>query len=43
LVSALVGMRLLGWSKDAAWKNMIDHGFRWELPDLDAFWMTDVH
>ena len=42
LVSALVGMRLFGWSKDAAWKDMLAHGFRWELPDLAAFWIADV-
>jgi hypothetical protein len=42
LVSALAGMRLLGWSKTAAWQDMLRHGFRWELPDLDAFWLKDV-
>ncbi len=42
LISALVGMRLLGWSKAAAWKDMLAHGFRWELPDLDAYWLEDV-
>lgn len=42
LVSALVGMALLGWSRDQAWNDMIAHGFRWELPDLDAYWLTDV-
>ena len=42
LVTALVAMRLFGWSKDAAWKDMITHGFRWELPDLDAFWVENV-
>ena len=43
IITALVGMKLLGWSKQVAWKNMLDHGFRWELPDLDAFWLEDVH
>lgn len=42
LISALVGMRLLGWSKDAAWQDMLAHGFRWELPDLDLYWLRDV-
>lgn len=42
LISALVGMKLLGWTKDFAWKNMLAHGFRWELPDLDAYWIDDV-
>jgi len=42
LISALVGMRLLGWSKDRAWKYAIDTGLRWELPDLDVYWLTDV-
>jgi hypothetical protein len=42
LLSALVGMKLLGWSKTAAWQNMLAHGFRWELPDLDVFWLDDV-
>ena len=37
LLVALFGMRLFGWSKQEAWKDMITHGFRWELPDLDAF------
>jgi hypothetical protein len=42
LITALVGMRLLGWSKAQAWQDMLDHGFRWELPDLDAYWLEDV-
>jgi hypothetical protein len=42
LISALVGMRLLGWSKAHAWADMVHHGFRWELPDLDAYWIEDV-
>lgn len=42
LVTALVGMRLLGWSKSQAWSDMIRRGFRWELPDLDAFWIENV-
>ncbi len=42
LISALVGMRLFGWSKAQAWQDMIAHGFRWELPDLDAYWLTEV-
>lgn len=42
LVAGLVGMRLLGWSKDAAWDDMIAHGFRWALPDIDAYWLQEV-
>jgi protein-tyrosine phosphatase len=42
LITALVGMKALGWSKKQAWKDMIAHGFRWELPDLDAYWIEDV-
>jgi hypothetical protein len=42
LVGALVGMQLFQWSKDQAWKDMIAHGFRWELPNLDAYWIENV-
>lgn len=42
VVSALVGMRLLGWSKDQAWDYAIKTGLRWELPDLDAYWIENV-
>jgi hypothetical protein len=42
LLSALVGMKLFGWTKDAAWSYMLRTGFRWELPDLDAYWAEDV-
>jgi peptidoglycan/xylan/chitin deacetylase (PgdA/CDA1 family) len=42
LISALVQMKLFGMKKDAAWKDMLAHGFRWELPDLDAYWVEDV-
>jgi hypothetical protein len=42
LVAALVGMKLFGWTKDVAWQDMLAHGFRWELPDLDAFWVENV-
>lgn len=41
-ITALVGMQQFGWTKDYAWQNMLDHGFRWELPDLDAYWFEDV-
>jgi Tyrosine phosphatase family len=37
LLVGLFGMRLLGWSKKQAWDDMVSHGFRWELPDLDLF------
>ena len=42
LVSALVGMRMFGWSKATAWRYAISTGLRWELPDLDAYWIEDV-
>jgi protein-tyrosine phosphatase len=42
LIAALVGMKLFGWTKDQAWSNMLAHGFRWELPDLLAYWIEDV-
>lgn len=42
VVSALVGMRLLGWTEDRAWSYAIDTGLRWELPGLDAYWLQDV-
>lgn len=38
LVAALVGRRLLGWTKAAGWNDMLAHGFRWELPGLDVYW-----
>ncbi len=37
LVSALVGRALFGWNREQMWANMIEHGFRWELPGLDAY------
>jgi hypothetical protein len=42
LVSALIGRRLFGWSKEQAWKYALATGLRWELPDLDAYWLEDV-
>jgi hypothetical protein len=42
LVSGLVGMRLLGWTKEEAWRDMLEHGFHWELPGLDAYWSEKV-
>jgi hypothetical protein len=42
LIAALVSRKLFGWTKDQAWQDMIAHGFRWELPDLDAYWLEDV-
>lgn len=42
LISALVGMKMFGWTKQQAWNDMIAHGFRWELPDLDAYWFDDI-
>jgi protein tyrosine/serine phosphatase len=39
---ARIGMVMSGWSKAYAWQDMIAHGFRWELPDLDAYWLEDV-
>ncbi len=37
LIRALLGMRMYGWTKDDAWSQMMMHGFRWELPDLDIY------
>lgn len=37
IISGLLGMRLFGWSKERAWDDMVSHGYRWELPDLDLF------
>ena len=42
LIAAIVQMQLFDWSKQKAWDDMIAHGFRWELPDLDAYWLEDV-
>lgn len=42
LISAIVGKRLLGWSKEQAWDYAIKTGLRWELPGLDEYWMLDV-
>lgn len=42
LVSALVCRKLFKWTKEQAWKDMLTHGFRWELPDLDSYWVEDV-
>ena len=42
LIAALFGMQELGWTKQQAWDDMIAHGFRWELPDLDAYWIENV-
>lgn len=41
LVSALVQMRLFDLSKSDAWADMLAHGFRWELLDLDVYWTLD--
>lgn len=42
LIAALVQKKMFGWTKQQAWDDMIAHGFRWELPDLDLFWLEDV-
>lgn len=42
LIAALVQKKMFNWTKDQAWDDMIAHGFRWELPDLDAFWIENV-
>jgi len=42
LVTAVIRMKLFGWTKKRAWDEMIARGFRWELPDLDAYWIEDV-
>jgi hypothetical protein len=41
LVSAVIGQRLFGWTKKDAWDDMVQHGFRWELPDLDAYFLLN--
>lgn len=38
-IIALVGMYLYGWTKKQAWENMLEHGYRWELPALDAYFL----
>lgn len=43
LVIAIARVKLFGWTKQQAWDEMIEHGFRWELPDLDAYWIEDVN
>lgn len=43
LITAIVQRNLLHWTKQQAWDGMIAHGFRWELPDLDAYWIENVH
>jgi hypothetical protein len=42
LIAALVQKEMFHWTKQQAWDDMIAHGFRWELPDLTAFWLEDV-
>lgn len=42
LVSALVGRRLIGWTKKRAWDYAVQTGLRWELPDIDAYWAEEV-
>ena len=37
LIRALLGMRMYGWTKSFAWSQMLMHGYRWELPDLDIY------
>lgn len=39
-----VGMyrRQLGWSKDAAWNEMVSRGYHPELVGLTSFWLQDV-
>lgn len=40
LVVAAERVEVERWTKDMAWKEMLDHGFRWELPGLDLFFAT---
>jgi hypothetical protein len=42
LLVALLGMRLFGWTKAEALADMLRHGFRWELPGLDAYFAEDT-
>ena len=39
LIVALLGIRLFGWTKEEALHDMLRHGFRWELPGLDAYFV----
>jgi hypothetical protein len=39
LVSALVGKKLFGWTKEQMEADMTKHGFRWVLPDLTAYFI----
>lgn len=41
LLSAIVGRKMFGWTEDQAWSDMLAHGFRWELPDLTAYWLEN--
>lgn len=42
IISALVGMKMFGWSKEYAFDYAIKTGLRWELVGLDAYWIDDV-
>lgn len=42
LVSALVQIRLFDLPREAAWKDMLAHGFRWGAVDLDEYWLSDA-
>lgn len=42
LVSALVGEKMFGWTKDQMASDMMKHGFRWVDVDLSEYFVLDV-
>ncbi len=38
---ALFMREIAGWTKQQGWNYMLSHGFRWELPDLDFYYLTE--
>ena len=42
LIAALVQQKMFGWTKKQVLDDMLKHGYRWELPDLDAYLAENV-
>jgi hypothetical protein len=42
LIAALVQQKMFGWTKQQVLDDMLKHGYRWELPDLDAYLIENV-
>ena len=42
LIAALVQKKMFNWTKQQVIDDMLKHGFRWELPDLDAYLIENV-